>query len=430
MNISASQYSLGRTLSVPLLLFTLAGALGDEPKLEQSSLFEAETEGYALYRIPGIIVTAKGTVLVYCEARKDSARDWGHIDVVYRRSTDGGQTFSPAKPLVQMDAAKWKLKRNPAAVAQKLGREGALTFNNPLMIADRDGSVHLLYCVEYNRLFYCRSTDDGASFGEPAEITAVLDKFRRTGVPPAAKERAGEAPAPRGLYPWQAMAVGPGHGIQLASKRLLVPAWISRATGGGAHRPSAITTIYSDDGGRSWHAGEIIAGETDPLINPSEHMAVELSDGRVMVNIRSESKPNRRAYAISSDGATRWSSPEFHDALMEPICMASLIRLPLADGTIGLLFSNPYNLDAADVAKQSPGRGRDRKNLSLQLSRDDGRSWPVRKTLEPGASGYSDLAVLPDGTILCFYERGSSDGKMKLRYLTLARLNEAWLTAE
>ncbi|HUE73757.1 MAG TPA: sialidase family protein, partial [Pirellulaceae bacterium] len=193
------------------------------------------------------------------------------------------------------------------------------------------------------------------------------------------------------------------------------------------HRPSAITTLYSDDGGKSWRAGAIIAGETDPLVNPSEHVAVELSDGRVMVNIRSESRPNRRAYAISPDGATDWSTPKFHDALLEPICMASLIRLPLEDGTIGLLFSNPYNLDAVDTARLAPGRGRDRKNLLLQLSRDDGQSWPVRKSLEPGVSGYSDLAVLPDRTILCFYERGG-EGNQRLRYLTLARLSQAWLT--
>ncbi len=392
-----------------LLLLSLAAARGDEPTVEKTDLFQAEKEGYALYRIPGIVVTAKGTVLAYCEARKDSPRDWGHIDLVYRRSTDGGKSFAPAQPLVQMDAAKWKLKRNPAAVAQKLGRDGALTFNNPLMIADEDGSVHLLFCVEYNRLFYCRSSDDGASFSQPIEITAAFDKLCNE-------------------YDWQAMAVGPGHGIQLAAKRLLVPVWISKATGGGAHRPSAITTIYSDDGGQSWQAGDIIAGETEPLVNPSEHIAVELSDGRVMVNIRSESKPNRRAYAISKDGATDWSKPAFHDSLLEPICMASLIRMPLANGKIGLLFSNPYNLDAADAAKQTPGRGRDRKNLTLQLSRDDGRSWPVRETLEPGASGYSDLALLPDGTILCFYERGSSDGNFRTRYLTLARLSQAWLT--
>lgn len=394
--------------SAALLLLSLAIARADEPTVEKTDLFQAESDGYALYRIPGMVVTAKGTVLVYCEARKDSPRDWGHIDLVYRRSTDGGKTFSPAEPLLQLDAAKWKLKRNPAAVAQKLGREGALTFNNPLMIADRDGSVHLLFCVEYNRLFYCRSSDDGESFGQPVEITAALDKLRDK-------------------YDWQAMAVGPGHGIQLATKRLVVPVWISRATGGGAHRPSAITTIYSDDGGRSWRAGQIIAGETDPLVNPSEHVAVELSDGRVMVNIRSESRPNRRAYAISPDGATNWSKPKFHDALLEPICMASLIRLPLEDGKIGLLFSNPYNLDAADTARLAPGRGRDRKNLSLRLSRDDGQSWPVRKSLEPGVSGYSDLAVLPDGTILCFYERGG-EGNLRLRFLTFARLNQEWLT--
>ena len=394
-----------------LLLLASPVARGDEASVTKLDLFEAETNGYALYRIPGIVVTAKGTVLVYCEARQDSPRDWGHIDLVYRRSEDGGKSFSPAKPLVELDAKKWKLIRNPAAVAQKLGKEGSLTFNNPLMIADRDGSVHLLFCVEYNRLFCCRSADDGASFGDPVEITAALDTLR-------------------GGYDWQAMAVGPGHGIQLASKRLVVPVWISKATGGGAHRPSAITTIYSNDGGKSWQAGDIIAGETDPLMNPSEHVAVELSDGRVMVNIRSESTANRRAFAISPDGATKWSKPDFHDALLEPICMASLIRFPLSDGKIGLLFSNPYNLDAAEGARQTPGRGRDRKNLSLQLSRDDGRTWPVRETLERGFSGYSDLAVLADGTILCFYERGSADGKVKMKYLTLARLNEAWLTAD
>ena len=158
--------------------------------------------------------------------------------------------------------------------------------------------------------------------------------------------------------------------------------------------------------------------------------AVELSDGRVMVNIRSESKPNRRAYAISPNGATDWSKPEFHDALLEPICMASLIRMPLSDGKSGLLFSNPYNLDVADATRRAPGRGRDRKNLSLQLSRNDGLTWPVRKTLEPGFSGYSDLAVFGGDTILCFYERGSSDGMVKMKYLTLARLDEAWLTAK
>jgi sialidase-1 len=394
--------------SAVLLLVASAAACAEEPTVHKTDLFQAETDGYALYRIPGLVVTAKGTVLVYCEARQDSPRDWGHIDLVYRRSEDGGKSFSPAKPLVQLDAAKWNLQRNPAAIAQKLGKEGSLTFNNPLMIAARDGTVHLLFCVEYQRLFYCRTSDDGQSFGQPVEITAALDKLRDQ-------------------YDWKAMAVGPGHGIELANKRLIVPVWISRATGGGAHRPSAITTIYSDDAGKSWHAGEIIAGETDPLVNPSEHVAVELPDGRVMVNIRSESAANRRAYAISPDGATAWSKPEFDDALLEPICMASLVRLPLGRGKTGLLFSNPYNLDATDPTRKVPGRGRDRKNLSLQLSRDDGRTWPVRETLEPGVSGYSDLAILPDGTILCFYERGGSAKNAPLRYLTLARLSRDWL---
>ena len=49
--------------------------------------------------------------------------------------------------------------------------------------------------------------------------------------------------------------------------------------------------------------------------------------------------------------------------------------------------------------------------MSVKLSYDDGKTWPINRTLEKGISGYSDLAALPDGTILCFYVRGSLDGK-------------------
>ncbi len=94
--------------------------------------------------------------------------------------------------------------------------------------------------------------------------------------------------------------------------------------------------------------------------------------------------------------------------------------------------ANPHNLDRAD-GKAKEGGSRDRKNLSIKLSRDDGQTWPVSKPLEPGYSAYSDLAVLPDGTILCFYERGRAGdaSKRPTSYagLTVARFNLEWLTA-
>jgi sialidase-1 len=225
------------------------------------------------------------------------------------------------------------------------------------------------------------------------------------------------------------LATGPGHGLQLKSGRLVVPVWLSSGTGGHAHRPSVIATIYSDDGGATWQAGQIIAGPTDPLVNPSEAMAVELADGRVMLNIRSESPPNRRAVATSPDGATGWTRPVFDQQLLEPICMASLCRLSLpVEGRPGaILFCNPANLERAAGAAEA-GKSRDRKNLTVRLSHDEGNTWPLARTIEAGPAGYSDLAVGPDGAIYCLYERAGRMNNVFVPSLVLARFDREWLT--
>jgi hypothetical protein len=92
-------------------------------------------------------------------------------------------------------------------------------------------------------------------------------------------------------------------------------------------KSSVVANIYSDDAGRTWLAGEIVAGETDPLVNPSESMAVELADGQVLMGLRNESPKHRRAFSISPSGIGGWSKPGFSDSLVEPICLASLCRL-------------------------------------------------------------------------------------------------------
>ena len=94
-----------------------------------------------------------------------------------------------------------------------------------------------------------------------------------------------------------------------------------------------------------------------------------------------------------------------------------------------LLFANPDNLLRFGKPAK-PGTMRDRKNLTVKLSYDEGKTWPVARVLEPGTSAYSDLAVGPDGTIYCLYERGSTDGKdhFATRTLTLARFNLEWLS--
>jgi sialidase-1 len=150
-----------------------------------------------------------------------------------------------------------------------------------------------------------------------------------------------------------------------------------------------------------------------------------------MLNMRSESKANRRAVAFSPDGSTRWTRPVFDEQLKEPICMASLCRLSERgkQDRDRLLFANPDNL-LRNGKEGAPGTMRDRKNLTVKLSYDEGKTWPVARVLEPGTSAYSDLAVGPDGTIYCLYERGSTDGKdhFATRALTLARFNLEWLS--
>lgn len=359
----------------------------------KQDLFTARVGGYEVYRIPGIVGTSKGTLLAYCEARRNARSDWGEIDLLIRRSTDVGQTWSEPKPIGKLPR---DVRRNPVAAAYKLGEAGKFTMNNPLAIAARDGSVHFLYCVEYARCFYCRSDDDGQTWSESVEITATFDKFKSD-------------------YDWKVLATGPGHGIELKNGRLVVPVWLSTGTGGHAHRPSAVSTIYSDDQGRTWQRGEIVVVDGDKVRNPSETILVELSDGKVLANIRTESPEQRRLIAVSDDGATKWSQPTFDETLVEPICMASLLRIDAKH----LLFSNPNNL-LAKGKPGVPGKGRDRMNLTLRVSLDDGRTWPKSRVLEAGGSAYSDLALLPDGTIFCLYERAGSA-------LTLARFDLSWL---
>ena len=393
-----------------LLFFTQVGSLfAADPFIDKQDLFVVgEDPAYQLYHIPGIVVTAKGTVLTWCEARKRSAgvSDWDDIRILLRRSTDDGKTWSTAKSIADVPGPKAK---NPFALKMKNVDPNDVTYNNPVLIADKDGTVHMLFCLEYERVFYQRSEDDGMSWSQPSEITSTFDAFKKD-------------------YAWKVLATGPNHSIQLKTGRLIVPVWLSTGEGGNAHRPSVTATIYSDDQGKTWKAGDIAVPCTEEWINPNETVAIELDNGSVMLNVRSESKAHRRLVTVSKDGATGWSTPKFDDALLEPICMGGIVRYD-HDGKNLILFSNPHNLDKAN-GKAEPGKNRDRKNVSVKISSDEGVSWPVNNLLEDGPSMYSDIAVTPKGTILCFYGR-SGDSKGGAAFaggrLTLARFNLEWL---
>jgi sialidase-1 len=389
-----------------VITFALSGLLAAaEPFIEKQDLFTAgEDPAYKIYHIPGIVVTAKGSVLAWCEARKRPAgvSDWDDIRILLRRSTDDGKTWSAPKSIANVEGPKQK---NPFALKMKNVDPNDVTYNNPVLIADKDGAVHMLFCLEYERVFYQRSDDDGVSWSQPSEITAAFEPFKKH-------------------YDWKVLATGPNHSIQLKTGRLVVPVWLSTGTGGNAHRPSVTATIYSDDQGKTWKAGDIAVPCTEEWINPNETVAIELNDGSVMLNVRSESKAHRRLVTTSKDGATGWSRPKFDAALLEPICMGGIVRYNHGGQSL-ILFSNPHNLDK-EKGKAEPGQSRDRKNVSVKISRDEGQTWPVNKLIENGPSMYSDIAVTPSGAILCFYGRGTKPGFAGVG-LTLARFNLEWL---
>ena len=232
-------------LALCLLALPLS-AIAAQPFLEKSELFKVGKENdYTLYHIPGIVVTSKGTVLAYCEARKGGGGDWAQIDVLLRRSTDSGKSFDAPRLIAHRGDP---VERNPLVVARKLGKATDQTVNNPVAIVDSNGSVHFLYCIEYAHCFYMRSDDDGLTFSKPVDITPAFEKFRPE-------------------YAWTVLATGPNHGIQLKNGRLVVPVWLSTGTGGNGHRPSVTSVIYSDDHGAAWQRGDIAVAHDGTLLS-------------------------------------------------------------------------------------------------------------------------------------------------------------------
>lgn len=373
-----------------LILLARPAVQGAQPLLERTSVFPAGFEGVARYRIPGIVATPSGTLLAYIEARRNDSKDWGEIEVHLRRSTDQGRTWEPSLHIAHRGP---RMEGNPR---KSKGGESEQTVNNPVAIVDREtGAIEFLYCLNYARCFSMRSNDDGRTWSEPREITQSFEPFRK-------------------WYDWKVIATGPGHGIQMASGRLVVPIWLAYG-GVGDHGPSAAGTIFSDDHGKTWKAGEIAVPDEPPFKSPNETMLATLSNGHVLLVTRSIGQQNRKIVTASPDGATQWTPAAFHESLWEPVCMASIVSHPSQPGL--LVYSNPYTLPTG--TKSNRGK---RENLTIQLSPDDGKTWPVRRTIEPGPSAYSDLVVLPDGTIGCLFESGQD--------VDFARFNLEWISAK
>ena len=355
-----------RAWSVALAaLSILRVAAADE--LKETAVFTAGAEGYHTYRIPALLVTKGGTVLAICEGRKTGTGDHGDLDLVQKRSTDGGKTWGPLELIYDE------------------GGTAKVTIGNPCPVVDQStGVIWLPFTRDNDGVFVMSSKDEGKTWSQPREITADVKP----------KE-------------WNWYATGPGNGIQLKSGkyagRLVIPCdhRVGTATKDdktGWDKAGRSHVIYSDDHGATWKLG----GASDYSMN--ECAVIERADGSLLLNSRSYRGKACRGVSISKDGGATWEPTTDDPALVESVCQASMIR---AEGA-AVLFSNPAT-------------PRGRHHLTVRLSLDDGQTWPHSRLICEGPSAYSSLAVLPGGEIGLLYEQGP------YKSLTLARFPLAWV---
>jgi sialidase-1 len=326
------------------------------PSLDQIDLFQSGTDNYHTYRIPALLVTKPGTVLALAEGRKNGTGDDGDIDIVLKRSADGGHTWSDMQVIAD-------------------GREH--TMGNPCPVVDeRSGTIWLSLCRDNKQVFFMKSRDDGRTWSEP--VAAANDVM---------------------IPAWEWIGTGPGHGIQLTTGRLVIPCWAGKGASFCGDVQASLV-IYSDDGGTTWQRGATLDHDVS-----DECQVVERLDGSLYMNMRSRQDKRQRAYALSSNGGRTWSRVQFDARLPEPSCQGSIIR-----------FSREPQSDRNRILLACPANPAARDQMTIRMSYDECESWPVSKVLHSGSSAYSDLGVSADGQVLCFYEADDSRSMTLARF--------------
>ena len=349
------------------ILFSCGEKDSPDKTILVNTLWEQADTSHNNYRIPSLIVTKKNTVLAFAEGRE--AGDAGDIDILLRRSTDNGHSWEE-QILVWNDDTN--TCGNPCPVIDQI--TGRIILFMTWNLGSDHEDVIIKKESESTRIPYMAySDDDGLTWSEPVDLAKTCK-----------------------IPEWGWYATGPGVGIQLKSpefkNRLVIPCNNSYDVndeseaardgfGYGSH------VLLSDDGGVNWRMSEIIT----PKVNESQ--VVELSNGVLMMNMRSYHKKGCRAVSYSNDGGETWSEVQHAPQLTESVCQASIIEYGQYQGDNIYLFSNP----AVPFS---------RSHMTIKASFDDGNSWSNSKLVFSGPSAYSCMTKLPDGNIGILFEAG------------------------
>ncbi|MFF4396746.1 exo-alpha-sialidase [Streptomyces sp. NPDC001480] len=337
--------------------------------------------GYDTYRIPAVVATRTGTLLAFAEGRHSGAGDTGDIDVVLRRSTDGGCTWGP---LAVVAAGDGDTRGNPAPVVDpRTGAIVLLTSYNSGAVTEAQIMRGEVTAEQGRRVFVQRSRDDGRHFTRPRDIT---DEVK-----------------PRG---WRWYATGPGHAVALTrgphAGRLVVPANHSAAPPAGSPDTGqeakyyGAHALYSDDGGRGWRLG-FVDDSYDGLNNANESTTAQLPDGRLYFSSRDQNgtSPGNRLDTYSGDGGETLDRPY----AVQP----TLDDVPVVEGSV-LQMRGP----GAPLLFSAPSVPTARRSMAIWRSTDGGAGFGKVLTLSDRPAAYSDLVQTGHDTVGILYETGAA----------------------
>jgi sialidase-1 len=348
-------------------------------------VFISGSEGHKSYRIPAIIALPNNDLLAFCEGRVHGSGDFGDINIVMKRSSDYGKTWTELKTVVDADSLQ---AGNPAPVVD-------LTDPNY-----PGGRIFLFYNTGNNHegevrkgkglreVWYKTSVDGGVIWSEAVNITIQTHRPKQPQVNPAYNFS----------EDWRSYANTPGHAMQFSSGkykgRIYVAANHSAGEPKSKFEDYFAHGYYTDDHGKTFHLGETIN-----LPGGNEATAAQISNNGLLLNARNQKGDVRaRIVARSNDGGQTWNSISFDKNLPDPVCEGSIVNIGIKKGKHILAFCN-----AADTSR--------RDNLTLRISFDEGNSWIKSILLDKSPDGkkdftaYSDIAKMRNKKIGVLYER-------------------------
>lgn len=343
------------------LVSLLLHALSYEEPVEYVVLKDGD-ECSRFYRIPAIIRAKDGSLITSTDKRWETQADLpSKIDVVIKRSTDDGKTWSPqttiaiSKGNLGYGDASLVMDKNSGTIFCFFNGENGFIASNP---------------DNPQRLFFCKSEDNGVTWTEKTEITQHIYSH-------VCDECKGQS-----RYDWYGMFMASGNALQLSNGRIIIGVTV-RITPFGSFRNYA---IFTDDLGKTWDISNEIFQPGD------ECKIVQQNNGALIMSIRH--KPHR-IFVYSYDNGKTWKDIVPKSEIVDPACNGDFIRYTsIVDGhdKNRLLHSIPYHPS-------------NRQNITVLISYDEGETWPVMKTIHAGAGSYSSIAILENGDIIVYYEK-------------------------